>query len=229
MTSEYRDFNKTEFLDYQPTSSQMWTSRAHHRGNLMNKQFCNYAGLTGYINIDYEYNIFEPDIDELSVFTTDLIRIADFNTAPVPGMNINGYDYSIGKYNLIPYNKTIKQEIYRDHDFSDTTRFTYFYDNFTYNLDYNLLRSKIKTTTDGLTKETFYTYRNVNGTYLNIPETEVTVIDGKIVDAKRMVYDNNNLLIKSYGLGEKGKDANLYNLGNKSASTLLVGIIRLRA
>lgn len=225
LTSEYRDFNKTEFLDYQPTSSQMWTSRAHHRGNLMNKQFCNYAGLTGYINIDYEYNIFEPDIDELSVFTTDLIRIADFNTAPVPGMNINGYDYSIGKYNLIPYNKTIKQEIYRDHDFSDTTRFTYFYDNFTYNLDYNLLRSKIKTTTDGLTKETFYTYRNVNGTYLNIPETEVTVIDGKIVDAKRMVYDNNNLLIKSYGLGEKGKDANLYNLGNKSASTLLVGLI----
>ncbi len=225
MTRDYRDFNNTEFRDYQPTCSQMWTSKAHHRGNLMNKQFCNYAGPSGYINIDYEYNIFEPDIEDLSIFTTDLFRIADFNTAPVSGMNINGYDYSIGKYNLIPYNKTIKQEIYREHDFSDTTRYTYFYDKFTYNLDYNLLRSKIKTTSDGLTKETFYTYRNVSGTYLNIPETEVTVIDGKIVDAKRMEYNSNNLLVKSYGLGIKGKLANQYNLGNIQANSGLLSLI----
>ena len=225
LTLDCRDFNNTQFIDFQPTSAQMWTSKAHHRGNLMNKQYCNYAGILGYINIDYEYNILEPEVEELSIFTTDLFRIADFNTAPVPNMNINGYDYSIGKYNLIPYNKTIKQEIYREHDYSDTTRFTYFYNNYTCNLDYNLLRSKIKIPSNGLSKETFYTYCNVNGTYLNIPETEVTVIDGKIVDAKRMEYNNRNLLIKSYGLGEKGKDVFQYNLGDKQANSDLFSLI----
>lgn len=224
-THSYRDYNYSAFLDFQPTSSQMWTSKSHYRGNLLSKQFKNYTGTSEKIKIDYEYNIFEPDIENLSIFTTDLFRIADFNTAPVSGMNTNGYDYSIGKYNLIPYNKTIKQEIYRELDYNDTTRYTYFYDSYTDNLDYNLLRSKIKTTSDGKTKETFYTYRYVNGVYLNIPETEVTVVDGTIVDAKRMVYNNNNLLIKSYGLRDKGINASEYNLGGKSTSQQLINLI----
>lgn len=224
-TSEYRDFNNSEFLDYQPTASQMWTSKSHHRGNLLSKQYTSQAGFNKIINIDYQYNIFEPKPEELSIFTTDLIRIADFNTAPVPGMKTNGYDYSIGKYNLIPYNKTIKNEIYKENNYCDTTQYTYFYDSYTNNLDYNLLRSKIKTTSDGKTKETFYSYKCVDGIYLNIPETEVTVIDGTIVDAKRMVYDDNYLLIESYGLNDKGINASEYNLGSKSASSKLVNLI----
>ena len=225
LNSDNHDFNYTEFRDYQPTCSQMWTSKAHHRGNLLSKQYTTSAGGYEKININYEYNIFEPDFDNLSTFTTDLIRIADFTSAPVPNAMIGGYDYSIGKYNLIPYNKTIKQEIYTEEDFIDTTRYTYFYNKYTDSLDYNILRSKIKNTSDGLTKETFYTYRNINGTCLNIPETEVTVIGGKIVDAKRMEYNGNNLLVKSYGLGVKGKFANQYNLGNKQANSSLLSLI----
>lgn len=222
-----RDYNNTEFLDFQPTGSQMWTSKAHHRGNLLSKQYTTSAGGFEKINIDYEYNIFEPEPENLSVFTTDLFRIADFTTAPVSGIYTGGYDYSIGKYTLIPYNKTIKSEIYTEDDYCDTTRYTYFYDKYTDNLDYNLLRSKIKTTSDGKTKETFYTYCCVNGVYLNIPETEVTVLDGIIIDAKRMVYNCSNQLIKSYGLSEKGKEASHYGLGDKSASAGLNALINL--
>ena len=225
LNPKYRDFNNTAFLDFQPTSSQMWTSKSHYRGDLTCKRFCKFAGTSGSISINYEYNIFEPDQENLSVFTTDLFRIADFTTAPAPSININGYDYSIGKYHLIPYNKTIKSEIYTEDDYCDTTKYTYFYDEYTQNLDYNLLRSKIKTTSHGLTKETFYTYRNINGTYLNIPETEVTVVNGIIIDAKHFEYDNNNLLIKSYGLSNRGEYASNYGIGNKSASSALKNLI----
>ncbi|MBR3830635.1 MAG: hypothetical protein IKJ52_05230 [Muribaculaceae bacterium] len=225
LTLDYRDFNNTEFRDYQPTGSQMWTSKAHHRGNLLSKQYTTYPGGSENINIKYDYNIFEPEPEDLSVLTTDLFRLSDFTTAPVSGIYTGAYDYCIGKYNLIPYNKTIKNEIYIENNYCDTTQYTYFYDSYTDNLDYNLLRSKIKTTSDRKTKETFYTYRCVNGIHLNIPETEVTVVDGIIVDAKRMVYDNNNLLIKSYGLSDKGINASEYNLGSKSASQQLVNLI----
>lgn len=224
-TEAYRDFNNSEFLDYQSTGSQMWTSKAHYRGNLMSKQLSNRPGYDEKINIKYNYNIFEPEPENLSVFTTDLFRIADFSSASISNAKVGDYDYCIGKYNLIPYNKTIKNEIYIEDKYCDTTQYTYFYDSYTDNLDYNLLRSKIKTTSDGKNKETFYTYRYVNGVYLNIPETEVTVVDGIIVDAKRMVYDNNNLLIKSYGLSEKGINASGYDLGGKSASLQLVNLI----
>lgn len=228
LTETYRDFNNSEFLDFQSTASQMWTSKAHYRGNLMSKQLSGRPGSSEQINIEYNYNIFEPAPENLSVFTTDLFRIADFSSAPVSNAKVGDYDYCIGKYNLIPYNKTIKNEIYKENNYCDTTQYTYFYDSYTDSLDYNLLRSKIKTTSDGKTKETFYTYKRVDGVdgiYLNIPETEVTVIDGTIVDAKRMVYNNNYLLIESYGLNDKGINASEYNLGSKSASSKLVNLI----
>lgn len=212
-TPDYRDFNPTEFLDYQATGQQMWTSRAHHRGNLLNR-------FIGFVNnpvegTEYEYHIYEPD--EYSWFTTDLFRIADLH---------GKYDYSIGKYALIPYNKMIKSEKHIKDGATQTISYTYFYDEYTSNIDYGLVRSKRFTEADGSVKTIYYTYYSVNNMYLDVIETEVTVVNNVIVKAKRMeYYPGTNLLKAIYTLSEQGCETSIYTLGHKSASQQLLNII----
>ncbi len=212
-----QDYNSTEFRDYQPTGSQMWTSLAHRRGNLYQKSIMN-------DNIDaelyrYEYNTYEKD--ELSEFTTNLFRVGDFNHVAY------GNDYCIGKYTLIPYNKTVRKETMVTQDgYERIVEYSYFYDSYTDSIDCRLVRSKKITESIGSPKQIYYTYKTINGECIDLPETEVTVINGIIVDAKRMeYYDGSNLLKATYRLSEQGKSASGYGLGEKTASTDLLGII----
>lgn len=218
-----RDYNTTKFLDYQPTGAQMWTSVAHRRGNLLSVR----VNDTDLKRTDYEYNIYEPDV--LSVFTTDLFRLADFTKISLSGgyTPIYAYDYSIGVYSLIPYNKTIKSETVSNKNGSTIrTDYSYFYEQYTANTDYGLVKCKTTTNSTGETIQIFYTYKSINDTYLNLPETEVTVVDGIITDARYMeYYQGSNLLKATYSLGERGKSASLYNLGNKSANASLIALI----
>lgn len=221
--SWYQDYNPTKSLDYQPSGSQMWTSVAHRRGNLLS--IC--VNDTDLRRTDYEYNIYEPET--LSQFTTDLFRLVDFTRSSLPGgyTPTYAYDYSIGVYSLIPYNKTVKSETISNRDGStNRTDYSYFYDQYTPNIDYNLVKCKTVTSSTGETRQTYYTYKYINGSYLNLPETEVTVVDGIIVDARFMEYYQGTYLLKAtYSLGERGKSASNYNLGNKSASASLIALI----
>lgn len=222
------DYNGTKFLDYQPSGAQRWTSKAHWRGNLLEKTL---RGGTGSwrVRTKYDYNIFEKE--QLDTFTTDLFRIADFSTAAT-GLNGYAYDYSIGVYHLIPYTKTIRREITLDGSLTDnkhladTVDYTYFYDTYTDNLDFDLVRSKRWKDSEGRLAETFYTYRAVGGNYIDQPVTEVTVIGGKIVAGRRMKYGTDNRLDSIFTLNQAGISVtNQMHIGDKDASSALRSVI----
>ena len=224
-----QDYNGTQFLDYQPTGAQMWTSKSHWRGNLLQKTYRLERGAKG-VRTKYEYNIFERPTEQLDTFTTDLFRIADFATAPM-GLQGYAYDYSIGTYTLIPYTKTVRREITDEgdisyhHEMTDTVSYSYFYDTYTDNLDYDLVRSKEFKDSEGRAVTTYYTYRQVGNVYVNQPTTEVSVIDGIIVAAKRMEYGANNKLAATYTLSATGAPAANYQLGSKGLSPGLASLI----
>lgn len=144
-----------------------------------------------------------------------------------PAFGQNQLDYSIGKYHLIPYNKTIKTELYTESSgYNQTINYTYFYDEYTSNPDYRFIRSKQITESYGSDKTIYYTYVKSGNTYLDIIESEVTVSNGIIIDAKRMEYYPGTFLLKSvYGLSELGKTITQYPLGEKSASQSLISLI----
>lgn len=213
------DYNRTQFLNCQPVGQQMWTSVAHRRGNLTTKTDFYLHNIA--TEKQYEYNIYEPE--EYSLFTTDMFRISDYT----PAFGLNQVDYSIGKYHLIPYNKTIKKETHVEASgYNQTINYTYFYDEYTSNTDYNFVRSKQITESSGSDKTIYYTYVKSGNTYLDIIETEVTVSNGIIIEAKRMEYYPGTFLLKSvYGLSELGKTITQYPLGEKSASQSLISLI----
>ncbi len=213
------DYNRTQFLNSQPVGQQMWTSVAHRRGNLTKKTDFYISSPAS--ETHYEYNIYEPD--EYSLFTTDMFLVSDYT----PAFGQNQLDYSIGKYHLIPYNKTIKTELYTESSgYNQTINYTYFYDEYTSNPDYRFIRSKQITESYGSDKTIYYTYVKSGNTYLDIIESEVTVSNGIIIDAKRMEYYPGTFLLKSvYGLSELGKTITQYPLGEKSASQSLISLI----
>lgn len=221
-----RDYNvDDEFRDMQPRGAQMWTSKAHLRGNLLNKKVRNSGGGIIYTETNYNYNIYE-DPDK-SIFTTDLFRISDFTHGPTPYI----YDYSIGKYTLIPYTKTKRSEETIEYDGSNKqtskVSYTYFYNSYTHNKDYSLVRSKIVVNPNGERRETFYTYLKYEDQYLNLPETEITVMDGIILSARRMEYDMYNRKLRVvYTIPNRGISSSGYSLGsNKGTSEALRAII----
>lgn len=223
-----KDYNYTQFRDYQPSGAQRWTSKAHWRGNLLEKTYRGGYGSWG-VRTKYDYNIFEKE--QLDTFTTDLFRIADLSTAPI-GYQGYAYDYSIGVYHLIPYTKTIRREITLDGSLTDnkhladTVDYTYFYDTYTDNLDFDLVRSKRWKDSEGRSAETFYTYRAVGGSYIDQPVTEVTVLGGKIVAGRRMKYGTDNRLDSIFTLNQAGISvANQMHLGDKDASSALKSVI----
>ena len=237
-TPEYNDINNTDFLSSQPTSQQMWTSKAHLRGNLLEKRYNKSGGsgstAPGYLVYKYDYNIHEDP--EEHVFTTNMFRVADFTYS---GMAGRGIDYSIGKYQLIPYNKTLKSETVIEGDdiggfngsdpddfYNTKTEYTYFNDKYTSSKDYKLIRSKKFTDSDGTVTETFYVYEEVDDEYLPLVELEVSVVDGKIVDGRRMTYYPDSHLLKAVyapGSSTKGYAAtSSLNLGNKTGGHRLL-------
>lgn len=237
-TPEYNDINNTDFLSSQPTSQQTWTSKAHLRGNLLEKRY-NQSGGSGteapaYLVYKYDYNIYEDP--EEHTFTTNMFRVADFTYS---GMAGRGIDYSIGKYQLIPYNKTLKSETiiegdyiggfndYNPGNFYNTkTEYTYFNDKYTSAKDYKLIRSKKFTDSDGTVTETFYVYKKLDTEYLPLVEFEVSVVDGKVVDGRRMAYYPDSHLLKTvYAATPSTKGRTVtssMNLGNKTGSHRLL-------
>ena len=185
---ECADYNRTQFLGFQPIGSRMYSSRAFRRGDLINRRSSYRVSGNG-LSTDYEYNIYEKD--ELPTLTTDAFVVCDFTTTP--GINkYASYDYSIGVYNLIPYNKTIKSKITCEGDgISQRQNYTYFYDSYTDKLDYNLVKSMSQTLSEyGDSMVTHYTYLRGESNYFPLPETEVTVIGDRVVSAKRTEYDS---------------------------------------
>ena len=85
-------------------------------------------GAYGTKTTEVSYNIYEND--DAPLLTTDAFIVADFTR--VPGINTyRGYDYGIGKYRILPYNKTIKsQKTTEDDGLEQTEEYTYFYDDY---------------------------------------------------------------------------------------------------
>lgn len=213
-----QDRNDSDFLGSQPRGGQMWTTLSHRHGILKAK---NTGGGDSTI---YEYNVFESN--DLKEFTTDLFVVGDHNAA-ITAKTTCPYDFGIGKYTLIPYNKTVKRERYSEAEgFETEVEYEYFYDEYTDKLDRNLVKAKRTTDSDGSPRTVYYTYlMAAHNLALDYPETEVTVVDGKIVDASRMEYDEHRRLKAVYGLSVKNADASAYGLGGKSASAKLRELI----
>ncbi|MDE6206678.1 MAG: hypothetical protein K2M55_02610 [Muribaculaceae bacterium] len=184
------DYNKSFFMSYQPIGSRMYTSLAHHRGNLMKHTL--HTNAAPFHTTEYSYNIYESENTPL--LTTDAFVVCDFTRAPSSN-DYGGYDYGIGTYTLIPYNKTVSYTRSVENDGIDSQmKYEYFYDSYTSNTDYNLVKSTTETDASGLEITTYYTYVSKNGLRLPYPETVVTACGTTIVSAERTEYDANTML-----------------------------------
>ncbi len=209
------DFNHTQFLQSQPIGSRMYTSRGFRRGNLLQKK----VGANTYnpeTTADYAYNIYEDDSSP--VLTTDAFTVCDFTTAP--GYNTyGGYDYSIGTYNIIPYNKTVRSVTNTEKDgITQTESYEYFYNGYTPELDFNLVKTKTVNTTEYGDLVYHFTYPKRGKHYLPMPETEVVTCGNAVLSAKRTEYDlNTGLPLRVYELAEPTDKANV--LSSTQATT----------
>ncbi|MDE6207670.1 MAG: hypothetical protein K2M55_07660 [Muribaculaceae bacterium] len=182
MTEGNCDYINNPFWMFQPVGSRMYTSMAHRRGNLEKHHI--YNGTTPIHTTEYYYNINESS--ELPFLTTDAFAYCDYTRDVQTG----GYDYGIGQYTLIPYNKTVScvHSIEEDGINSYKT-FEYFYDSYTENTDYGLVKSVTETDASGLEITTYYTYLSKNGLRLPYPETVVTGAGSHVISAERIEYD----------------------------------------
>lgn len=199
-----RDYNRTAFLSSQPVGGRMFTSKAHMRGNLLRKRIGSQTAAIGYggsyVDKSYGYNIFEAE--NLDTLTTDAFPVCDFTRALgiVPSA---GFDYSIGIYNIIPYNKTIAWEKSEDsHGLMSLKRYAYFYDSYTEELDFNLVKADSILDSEGRDIITRYFYCKRNK-WMN-PNAEVIVryCGDRLISAERVQYN------RETGLPEKKFELN---------------------
>lgn len=204
----YADYNLTEFMDYQPVGSRMLTSMGHKRGNLLSKKTGGFGYGLATQNLSYTYNIFEPS--ELDIFTTEAFTICDFSHYPGINGHYGSKAYSIGKYHLIPFNKTVATEtLTEESGFSTTKTYQYFYNEYTDKSDYNLVKSTSFINSEGEEEKTYYTYLKIGINYSSFVETEVRTCGNKIVSATRNEYDPSTLLLKKkYTLKENPSNLN---------------------
>lgn len=197
------DYNYSKFLAFQPIGSQMYTSRAHRRG-ILEKHNVISASLP-VRSTEYSYNIYESN--DCLQLTTDAFVICDFLRVP----SIQAYDYGIGTYSLIPYNKTINCIRTIDENGIDSYKtFEYFYDSYTDKMDYGLIKSTKETDKSGLETQIYYTYAGSSKCKLPYPETEITTYNGRIISAERTEYDPTTWLpIRKYQLSSYSDIANL--------------------
>lgn len=218
------DYNRSDWLTCQPIGSRMYTSKAHWRGNL-EKSIMNKYGMPGVVN-EYAYNIYEKD--DTPILTTDAFPICDFRMAT--GDNSYGvYDYGIGTYTLIPYNKTIASEIVRQLDGLETCRnYKYFYNGYTDVLDWNLTKSVTASDSEHGTTETFYTYMSGSGHALPNPETEIVVRDNQVISATRTEFDHTTRLpVRKYTLSSPVSPSSIVTDGKLTTSAQINAINKL--
>ncbi|MGM9865714.1 MAG: RHS repeat domain-containing protein [Muribaculaceae bacterium] len=211
------DFNDTEFLGSQPIGSRMYTSRAFRRGNLLQKK----AGAYTYnpeTTVDYTYNIYEDD--DSPVYTTDAFTVCDFTNAT--GVNsYGGYDYGIGTYRIIPYNKTVRSVTNTQKDgIAQVENYEYFYDGYTPKLDFNLVKTKTISGTEYGDVVYHYTYPKSGANYLPEPETEVITCGNTVLSAKRTEYDTaTRLPLRVYELSEPAQKASLISASQATTAS----------
>ena len=228
-TSSNMDENEFPFKDLQPVGARMITSRSHHRGLLSKKVVGDPMGYNTQ-SVSYQYNVFEPQSPP--ILTTSAFILCDFTRTP-SWVKYGGFDYGIGKYSLIPYNKTTASEtVEESNGIISEKRYEYFYDTYTSNLDYGLVKSVSSTTSEGNSVSTYYTYLhgNINGEYMFLPEqeTEVTVVDGKIVSAVRNEYDPaTRLLLRKYELPDNYNGTNLLSANQRTTAAQTQAISEL--
>lgn len=218
------------FETYIPGGSRMMTSYAHQRGVLSQKLFYR-SNNTLYKNIYYYYNIFEG-ISPL--FTGQFSQIADFTRVSTDPPIAS--DYTVSRYRLIPYNKLLSSEITADYDsygdeiYTDSIEYTYFSNGYSNSPNHSLVRSIRRKNSHGEFVTTYYSYYQPSGSsHIDLKETEVTVINGKIVSAKRMEYDMHlHRIRKVYSIAANTPVLATYQLGSGySACTALLNAINI--
>ena len=222
------DYNRTAFLGFQPVGARMYTSVAHRRGLLTSHQ----DGIGGTPPItSYEYNIYEAD--NPSILTTEPFVLCDYSHNPVANGGYGGCDYGIGTYSIIPYNKTVRRENYQEgydnkysSGYNSSKDYEYFYNGYTTNLDYNLVKTMTTKDSEGRSIVTHYTYFNAEGLYTPLVETTVTECGGSVISATRNTYDTNTRLLKAtYTIGQSASSASLLSTSGKGTTNMQKSLI----
>lgn len=208
--AEEEDFCETEFVNFQPVGARMYTSKAHYHGNILRKGIMGNTIINSHTT-SYSYNIFENN--NTPFLTTDAFTICDYTNV----VGISRYsipEYGIGRYHLIPYNKTVASENYVETDGLTVNKtYQYFFDVYTDNIDHNLPKSVTVENSDGNNTVTYYTYPLLgNSTFKHhfpSPETEVTISGNEVLSAKRNVYDQNGNLTQVFELKDAPASASM--------------------
>ncbi len=216
------DYSQTAFPGFQPVGARMYTSVAHRRGLLTSHQ--EGIGATPPIT-SYEYNIYEDD--NPGMLATDAFVLCDFSHAPDANGGQGGCDYGIGTYSIIPYNKTVRRESYQEgfgekhsSGFNSAKDYEYFYNEYTPNLDYNLVKTMTATDSEGRAVVTHYTYLYAADHYTPLVETTVTECEGAVISATRNTYDTNTrLLTATYTLGQSASSASMLTTSGKQTTS----------
>lgn len=213
-----RDYNHTQFESCQPVGSRMYTSKRHWVGNLV-QSIKHLRSARNHVT-SYAYNIYEDAASP--TLTTDAFPICDFTS--VPGENSYGqYDYGIGTYQLIQYNKTLSYEGVTQEDGLNTfKKYDYFYGQYTDSLDWSLVKSLTSSDSEHGQCVTYYTYAKKGSRFFPYPETEITVVGDDIISAIRTEYDENSFLpICKYTLSTETTASTLIALGKQTTPAQL--------
>lgn len=231
--SSYRDASDNlnmGFSNHAPAAKKIYTSKAHHRGDLLSKEVMN-TRMPGHRKKEINtYSIMEGTSGDLLGDFSTLNNQIHTEFQKVDSLR-SWKDYTVSIYKLIPYVKHLTNretiENYEE-DLFITSKFkeqyTYFSTTYSDDLKNRLCKSYFYYDSKGKKRETFFTYYNG----YNYPETEVTVSGSKIVSSKRNVYDENGHLIKTF-IGPVGvaNDSN-YGIGNSiEASEALKAMINI--
>ncbi len=211
--------NRTLYLQSQPASQRVNTSRAFRRGLLTRHTQALQSLMTP--ATAYDYNIYEADSP--AVLTTDAFVVTNFtnwaNETVGPSVK---HLYSIGKFSLIPYFKTTKSEVFTDGGFRTSVNYKYFVDGYTDRLDRELVKARVDSLADGRVKTTYYTYVSDGNMHLPLKETEITVEDGFIISGEYRTYDKAFRLTAIHPLKKKGASFAESLISGKSATTQLI-------
>ena len=224
--SSQRDYSINDvkhalFYEFMPGGSRMNTSIDHRTGNLLHKSY--YLNGKEYKTEDYTYNIFEGCSPW---FCGDFFKITDVREVPATiSQNSNvrySSDYTTCRYKLIPYCKSLATSELNEYSLTDTTQtafqtvvsYGYFRDSYSESLGATLPKSTTATTSDGKDVTTYFKYVMGQSDPFDLHEVEVTICDGKIVSARRYVYDDNNNLVETYRAPTGLTMNNAYGIGN---------------
>ena len=217
--STYKDFPEIldmGFSDRGPRSSQIYTSNAIQRGDLLSVRYFNPEDAIYDKTHEYHYSLITETPSE---FTGDFVKICDYQNLQFQDKEPLIADYTVSTYTLTPYIKLPTQQVLNETSpyglsLTQSEGYTYFTDEYSPSCHSRFVRSHYSFDSQDRKRETFYTYFQGNYEY---PETEVTVTDGTIISSRLNVYDNKGRLTETFR-GPSGIPVSSdYNLGGKYA------------